>query len=276
MSTWKYAVSWSKFVLALECPRKLQYTVDKKPAPGYSDTTFYKDLGIVVQFIFEQYFNQGVNQKPGGREPKVIEAVTEKILSSGYLQALKTTYPHNLDEEQLISRIREHTKSGFQIMNDIGITKHRIKSEVKWSSIFRGFRIFCMIDFLRETRQGVELYDGKGHAQKNADPRQILYYALAVAASGKAVNKAGLIYWQHGYEPVDVSPAAIKHFIDTDFKEGRQYFELLRKGTRETFEARPDKRRCRWCKWNQLCPESAVKLPAMKENLPDEVSFSEI
>lgn len=276
MSHWKYAVSWSKFVLALECPRKLQHTVDKKPSPGDRDTTFYMDLGTMVQFIFEQYYNQQINMKAGGREEKVIQAVTDKILASTYLEKLQTTYPHNLDEDELRKRIRAHTLKGFRIMNKMGMTKYKFRSEVKWSSVFRGFRMFCMIDFLREGRSGVYLFDGKGHGQMNADPRQVLYYALAVAASGHKIAGGGLIYWQHKYQPVDLSPAAIKHFIDTDFKQGRPYFEALQKGTQEVFETTPSKKICGRCRWKHVCEDSAVKLPAMRTDLPDVVGLGEL
>lgn len=136
--------------------------------------------------------------------------------------------------------------------------------------------MFGMIDFLREGRSGHYLFDGKGHAKKNADPMQLVYYAVAVAASGHKIAGGGLIYWNHDYEKVDLSPAALRQFIDNEFTQVRPIFEKLKNGTNEQLEARPEESRCKQCNWRNVCPFSATKTPPMKEGLPDSLGFGEL
>lgn len=275
MTVWNRPVSWSKFKLALDCPRSLQYAVDKKPH-GFADNTYYSALGTIVQFIFEQYFNQRVNLRQGGRNPKVIERVTDKILASNYIESLKVVYPYGKDRADLCAAVREQVTKGFLFMDKMGLTKYSVKSEVNWSSVFRGFRMFAKIDFLRHGSSGSYVFDGKGHKEMNADPRQVLYYCLSVAASGHKIAGGGIIYWRHGYKNLDVTPAALKRFIDGEFAEVRPLFEELKTGIQGPMEARPSKENCKFCKWRQVCPDSAVRRPPMKEDAPENVGFSEI
>lgn len=275
MTVWKHSVSWSKFKLALECPLQLQNTIDKKPH-GFGDGTYYTSLGKLVQFVFEQYFNQKVNLRPGGQEYGVIEKIFDRVIKVGYLDNLKVTYPHNKTEEDLIDAAKKHLENGFRVMKEMGLVKLAVRSEVKWNSVFRGFRMFGMVDFIRDGKSGMYIFDGKGHANKNADPRQVVYYALAIAASGHKIAGGGLIYWQHDYVPVDLRPEALKHFIDNEFAEARPWFEKLKNGTTEEFPARPEESVCKTCNWRNTCPFSKAKTPPMIEGLPQSVGFGEL
>ncbi len=275
MTTWRYSVSWSKFKLALLCPLQLQYTIDKKPH-GRSDINYYMVLGKLVQLAFELYFNQKINLKDGGRSPKTIEKLADKLLSSNWIASQNVTYPTGKTEDDLKTQARDQIIKGFAIMERLKLTHYPVRSEVKWNAVFRGFRMFCMIDFLREGRKGCWVFDGKGHSRMNADPMQVVYYALAVAAAGRDVAGGGLIYWQHDtYVPVDVSPKALRDFIDGPFAEGRAIFEELKDGV-QTLPAKPSRSTCGDCSWKNNCPVSAVKLPPMQEGLPETLGFGEL
>jgi len=274
MTVWRHSISWSKFKLALDCPLSLQFTIDKK-SHGRPTSTFYTALGKLSQLVFELYYNQKVNLKPGGQEESVILRATERVLNQKTIDALQISYPHNKTEDDLKQAVRDQVTGGFRIMKDIGLTKLEVRSEVKMIGVFRGFRMFALVDFLREGTSGDFIFDGKGHAKKNADPRQVVYYALNRASSGRKIAGGGMIYWNHGFEKVDVSPAALRHFVDTDFTRVRPYFEMLDKGSEGPFPATPSAEKCKVCPWRNTCEFSMAKNPPQQFGVPTEIGFGE-
>lgn len=277
MSTWNRPISFYRLKFAWSCPRALQYSVDKVP-PSDVGPNYYMQLGTWTQYTFELYFNQEVNLKLKGRSLRVIERVTEKVLASRKFQKEEISYPLGKTEDTLKEEIRRHVRLGFQTMDAKGLTRKKLRSEVRWRATFRGLRLYCQIDFLHEDGQRVDLYDGKGHAKEDADPRQLVFYALALAAAGRRPREAGLIYWQHGYRPVDVSPLAIRNFTEKDLDPALEWFNKLKEGTNETFPARPEPDRCWRCGWKSICESSPYRKPRRDDilELPGEVGFGEL
>jgi len=271
VTVWRHSISWSKFKLALNCPLELQKTIDGIP-PDHEKPNYYMKLGILVQKVFEEYFNQGVNLMSGGRDPKVLQRVVDRTLESSFYTDMEVTYPNDLNEEDLIEDMRYQVRNGLEIFGTMKLATKVIKSEVKWNAVFRGFRMFAMMDFYLAVPGGVAVYDGKGHKEKNADPGQILYYALALTASDRKVVDAGLIYWRHGFEPVDVSPAALRVFIDEKVEKVKPIFDQLKGGV-ESLPATPSKDACKWCAWRYSCLESAYRRPEVADTSLSNVGF---
>jgi CRISPR/Cas system-associated exonuclease Cas4 (RecB family) len=275
LTSWRHSVSWSKFKLGLPgaCQLQLRNTIEKRP-PSDPGTTYYQDLGKLVQYAFELYFNQGINKTAKGRSPEVMERVIDKIWASDHIPKMGTTYPMGKSETDLRREARIQVLNGHDIMRTMGILDRPLKSEVKWNSIFRGFRLFGMVDFIDDHKEGVGVYDGKGHVQKNADPKQVLYYALAIAASGKKILKGGLIYWRHGYEPLDLSPRALRDFIDGEFQAGREVFDRLATGT-DDLPPNPTSQNCNFCSWKTACPASVYRRREADTTRAEELTFGE-
>ena len=272
MTVWRYSISWSKFKLALDCPLALQKTIDKM-APDHEKPNYYMVKGNLVQKVFEEYFNQGINLSAKGREPRIIEKVTDRVLESRFFVSEDVTYPAEINEDDLIASVQHEVKNGLEIFRSRRLLDKRIKSEVKWNAVFRGFRMFAMMDFLHSSN-GYAVYDGKGHKEMNADPDQLRYYALALIASGRKVREAGLIYWNHGYDPVDVSPAALRTFIDEKVNKAKPIFDQLKAGV-ETLPATPSDKACNWCSWKYSCEFSAKRRPEVPNPTTEEVGFKE-
>lgn len=272
MTVWRYSISWSKLDLALRCPLALQKTIDKAPGARYQPT-FWMDSGTLVQKTFEVFFNQRINLKPGGDRPEVIQRATNKVLTSQFRKELGTTFPEGKSDTDLDIMVREHTAKGLEHLREIGLLIRDVRSEVKWNSIFRGMRTFAMIDFLTEGPDGIEIYDGKGHQKEDANPDQLRYYALTIASSGRKMAKGGLIYWQHGYREVDLSPPAIKLFADTTIQKVQPLFRQLADGV-EKLEATPSEKACGRCLWSQTCLSSAVRRPDVTNPITEEVGLN--
>lgn len=274
MTIWDKPVSWSKLKLALECPRSLQFAVDKVPATD-AGPNYYQQLGTWVQYCFEQYFNQDINLNPKGRSLDVMERVVSRVLMSSRWKRAQdeTTYPYEKTQTMLEAEILRQAKQGFLLFKTTGLLERKIRSEVKYAAVFRGMRMFCMIDFLIGEGQEFEVYDGKGHAKEDADPRQILYYALALIASGRHVRRAGLIYWNFGLTEVNVSPEAMRQFIDGDLVRGRAVMDSIKHGTAEELEAKPEPAKCGKCGWKSRCPASPYRRKEVLNTAGGEVDF---
>lgn len=257
--------------MALTCQAQLGKAINKEPASHYT-SNYWRELGKVTQKIFELYFNQQINLKAGGQEKEITDKVIQKIISSPVFTARQITYPMGKTEEDLKKDIIRQATNGFQYMKDMGLMNRPIRSEVKWMGTHNGFRLFGMLDFDCESSKGVSLFDGKGTKEPNSDPRQILHYALTVHAAGKKIDQAGFIYWDHGYKEVDVSPKALKAYIDGPIAEVRPIFKKLEVGT-EDLPTNPSKKNCNWCNWRHTCVDSVSKRPSPTSNEAGEVTF---
>lgn len=275
MTIWSYSISWSKLRLALDCPRQLQHTIDKKKH-GYGSQSYWALMGTLVQKVYELYFNQQVNLREKGRDDATIAKVADRVIDAVMKTNPEVSYRPDQTEEGLINEAKAQVISGIQFLKDAGILTKRVRSEVKLNGTFRGFRMFAMVDFLVEDeRNGDEIYDGKGYAQENADPRQVVYYALNRASSGRKLAKAGLIYWKHGFREVDVSPKALREFIDGDIASVRPLLEELKKGVTGLLPTKPSPTTCGHCNWRDTCEDSLKKKTEVTEFLPEDTGFRE-
>lgn len=275
MSTWNYGVSWSKLKAAMDCPRQLQYAVDKE-APTSVGPNYHMELGKLVQYVFELYFNQGFNLTEPGRRVEVPMKIAQKVLDAPSTQALPITYPHNLDYDNLRADVLHQVEKGFPTFEEAGILDKRVRAEVKWNGTFRNIRTFALIDFLvrspdpKDKRIGI--FDGKGHSQENADEGQVHYYGLTVGLTNQQMY-GGLLYWRHGYREVDLSPKALQTFVKERLEPVLPIFSELKKGV-TSLPATPSPSVCGRCNWKNTCKDSAYRRESTFDpQAPREVEF---
>lgn len=274
MTVWSKGISWSKMKLALECPLQLQKTIEREPCVEFRPN-YYMQLGTVVQKVYELYFNQQINLRPGGDREEVVGRCAQKVMGSDWFKNLGVSYPTGFDSVRMQESVMRHVKNGFVQLRDLGLLEKAVRSEVDWGATFRAFRIFGRMDFVvRENAIGVYLYDGKSNQEKSADVRQLLYYALVAYASGQKVLGGGFLYWQLDYEKVDLSAKAVKKFVDEDWGRGAKVFEQLKRGV-GTLPAVPEAKRCYFCSWGRTCEFSASAREPVDHLAPTSVSFGE-
>lgn len=269
---WDKPISWSKLKLLLTCPRSLQYELEKRP--GTHGPTYWMDLGKWVQYIFQLYFNQKVNLDPRGRTRAVFDKVVSRVVGDRKFAEKTTTYPAGKTDKDFETDVRNDAVQGFELFQKTGLLEKPLRAEQKWWGAFRGIRIFAMVDFDLLTPDGWEIYDGKGYTRMNADPRQLKHYALTLVASGQKVSKSGLLYWKHGLDPVDVSPPALKQFIDTDFAQALPTLQALKRGISEDLPATPGTH-CGRCFHRAICPVSEYYKPPLDDLGEKQVTFGE-
>lgn len=256
MTVWNHRLSWSKLILAESCQRRLQLTIDKAPRP-FSGTGYHAAAGITSQKVFELYFNKGLNLQDGGRDPKVPVRILDKILETPFLEDMNVQYSNMENEEMLTEAIRGQVIGGFETLGAAGLLHKRVRSEVKVSAVFRNLGMFCMVDFIVDLgRDNEEIWDGKGNNNKDADDGQVLYYTLSRLASGKTVKRGGFLYWKHDHVEIDLSPRALKTFIDERLQPVKPLFDELKQGISRELPTSPSFQACKWCAWKNVCKDS--------------------
>lgn len=284
MTVWRHNISWSKVKAALECPYRLQLIIDKAPVSDVGPN-YYQELGKIIQFTFEMYFNQGINLKgPHARTEAVIGRVTDKVLQSQWFKSRHITYASGTNEASLEKDIKEGIIEGRKTLLAAGLLDKPIQSEQKWISRFGGLGLFAMTDFTYcIDRKKVEVWDGKGHKYRDgkyaADPRQVSHYALTIAAAGRSMQRGGLLYWRYGaegVEEIDVTPQALKDYVDGPLEQVRPIFNRLRQGTEpgEDLEAKPSNDNCYKCSWKRRCKYSVFKTDLAETHNHGEVSLA--
>lgn len=277
MTVRRHNLSWSKIKHALECPYRLQLIVDKAQASDFGPN-YHQELGKTIQFAFEMFFNQGINLRgPEGRTEAVIGRVTDKVLASPWFTSKMITYPSGKSEFHLENDIKTGIIEGRKALIAANLYDKPLKSETKWIARFGGIGLFAYTDFTWEIdNKHVEVWDGKGHQKMNADPRQVLHYALTIAASGRKLTRGGLLYWRYGSEgvvPVDVGPQALKDYVDGPLAQVRPIFHRLKEGTEpgEELEAKPSNENCYYCFMKRRCKYSLFKEEPLPEDAPQDI-----
>jgi hypothetical protein len=250
-------VSWSNFDIALTCPRKLQYTLEKRPT-SIPTSSYWTVLGKVVQRVWEVYFANDVNLKKDGCTDLVVERVMARVLDHSSVKGREIPSVPGKTADDFWAECVSLVLTGLKAVRASGMMPLKIASEQRWRSVFKGFPMSCRMDFVHfdEDRKETQLWDGKAHTKKNANPNQLRFYALALYSAGWRTRHGGFLYWRHGFEEVDLTPSGLRDFVERDFARGRQIFQDLRQA-QTLLEATPSKAKCNRCLWRNNCPDSA-------------------
>lgn len=270
------------FKKMMDCPKQAEYAVrerlgDESCVISRDTATYHADAGTIVQKLYELYFNQQVNLRPGGMSEQTVANAIAKVLSSKPVTKIlaETTFPDGKTMADLRTFIVTSAATGRKALFDGGVLDQPMRSEVASPGEVDGYRIFAFIDFLRTTEKGVYIYDGKINASASADPRQLWYAALT---RDEPVLGGGFFYWKLGrYVAVDMSPEAIQKFKEGDFAESRRRWEPILGPGVESLEATPSYAACRFCNWNGMCPSAQRgKVREPNYDLPDEIGWGDL
>ena len=267
---WKNPVSWSRWKTALDCPRQLELTLERKPA-SEPRQTYYTLRGHLVQLVYTLYFNQKVNLRDKCRTPEALTRITDAVLQSPLMTRTVISYPKGKTEQDLRDTVHSQVQNGLLVLRSMGLLTKVMISEISINGKISNLAARGRLDFLREDGNFVEVYDGKGNAEDDADPRQIMFYALMLISNGKKVRRGGFLYWQRHYKEVDLSLPRLKQFLE-ELRETAELFHSLRKGIGGPLKAIPGKP-CYFCNWKRSCEVSKYFVPAIAKELSGELSF---
>lgn len=270
------------FLRMVNCPRQAEYAIREKEgdldaAREQTTSTYHADAGTIVQKLFELYFNQTVNLRPGGTQPEAVARACAKVLASKWATDLmaKTTYPHGKSEADLRKFVAESAATGRTALFEAGLLDKDVRSEVPSPGKAGDWRIFAQIDFLVKTPEGVYIYDGKINSSPNADKRQLWYTALT---REEPVLGGGFIYWKLGkFVPVRFDADTLSRFRDGDFAYGMERWRPVMTIGVEELEPEPSFSTCRWCPWNGRCRSATFsKRREPDYSLPTEIDWTDL
>lgn len=249
-------VSWSRFKTVLDCPKKLEHELLEIPGSEYG-TNYWRVRGTLVQYVFELFYGQQVNVRPGGTEQGVLERIAVKVFNSSKMIEDPVSYPSGKDESSLKEEVYLQVINGWRQLRDLGLLDKPVLVEQDWFTVYNGFRMSARFDFLWMHPGGkqAELFDGKGTMKPWSDVRQLYYYALMLLSSGVSVSRGGFLFYNHDSVIIPLGPTELKKFVDEDFRRGRLVFESLQKGIGE-LPATPSLETCRMCTWRLSCKAS--------------------
>lgn len=267
------ALSWSKMKLFLACPKQLELTIVRRPV-SRKFPNMYMELGNVVQMVFEVYFNQGVNRKAKGTDPRVLDRVCDVVFRSKRFLDRNIWLMKDWTMQRFQQRVREYVQTGRGGLEKAGVLDRPVKSEVLVSATLLGLNVRGKVDFIAEDDQEIVILDGKASREQDANPDQVLLYGAMIDKNqpGKKWVRGGLVYWQHGYVPVDMTPPALLGFLNGDLARTAEVFHKLKTGVDELV-ATPGKQVCGQCQWKTNCSDSLYYKMSDVDSVAEEVSF---
>lgn len=261
------AVSWSRFKTVLDCPKKLEHELNQIPVVEYGHN-YWRVRGTLVQFVFELFYANKVNQRFGGTARVVMERIAHKVLESGKMNEDPVSYPVDKNESTMKEEVLFQVLNGWRQLQELELLDKEVLVEKDWFTIYNGFRMSARFDYLYlYGSMGAELFDGKGTQKPWSDPRQLYYYALMLHSAGLKVTRGGFLFYNHDKVMLDLGHETLKRFVEEDFRRGRSVFDSLVKGVEE-LPATPSPETCRMCNWRLTCKDSLYNQGKRMETEP--------
>lgn len=246
---------YSKLAKYKSCPLSYKWTYIDNKVPKTPPNMYYAFPGIVIQKIFEYFYNREWFLKRGACREFMYEKASEIFE--------KTLKYCNVDWYASISK-KSKSKVYEDILEMIGkgldtIKRNKLlgklaKSEYKIQTYFEDNKYVVLtskIDFLIKNKDGLQILDGKATSNKAnylKDPTQLLFYAMIFKIKFKRYpDKIGYWFWRDGtISYVDIDEEKIE-----DLK--KEIKEVLYKIYKKKFEPTPNYKACLFCNYQGEC-----------------------
>jgi len=248
---------FSQFDLYKKCPQSYKWKYVDNRVPKTPPNLYYALPGIVIQKLFEEFYNnQWYLKRAACREfmynkaPEIYEnalkwttvdwnsKIAKKTKHDVYAEFLDMI-GKNLDvvkEQKLLGKV---AKSEFKIISNFDNNPYVI--------------LTSKLDFIIQNHLGMLILDGKATSAKKRyldDPSQLYFYAMIYKFKYKKYpDKIGFWFWRTcEIEYVDFDDAKIE-----TLKE--EIKDVLYKIYKKKFEAKPEYKTCLFCSYQDECLE---------------------
>lgn len=261
MITYYKPVSWSRIKEALECPKKLQFFIDKTP-PRYDDT-YYMAAGMVVQRAFELYYSKGIYKIKSRQSAETLLEIAKRLVEAKWAEVeLKANLTFKQDRTPVSywKRIETGIIGGWKVLAEENLVGTPLLVETMWRGKHEKLNIFAKIDFLEGPQtedKVVRLYDGKLSTHKQ-DLNQLLFYTLVLKSCGYRVKELAFIYYLTGKldriasTEMGVNALLDNFLITPEWQRASKIFNALKMGVKE-LPATPERRLCQICQYRYTC-----------------------
>lgn len=256
---------YSQFDLYNKCPLsyKWKYVDFKKPkAPP---NRYYALKGIVIQKMFELFYNnEWFLKRSACREfmyskaPEIYED-TLKWCHVDWQSKIAKKTKHEVYDEFL-----EMIGKNLDLVKEKKLLGKYAKSEVKLTSFFEKNNYVILtskVDFIIHNQDGLQILDGKATSNKKGyldNPAQLYFYAMMYHFKNKVYpDRLGFWFYKTAeIQYVDFSPEKVE-------KLKEDISDVLYKIYKKKFDATPSYSKCLFCDYKDECHER-IKSEATK------------
>jgi len=256
----EYWLSYSSYKLYNECPQHYRWRKVDKKDPPVPDSRHNAVVGSVVQRVYEDFYNVELWRKGADTSSALMDLVPKyfyEYLDNEYVNFDDVTCPYTM--EDLLGMCEEMVPRVLQGIKDHGLLGPYARSEVTVRAhLEKNFFMFGRVDFVIRKADGtLLLIDGKAskHREKYVDEEQLLFYALAFSIMhGKIPDKLGFFFYhfadegERAFDWIEPTPerlAALRVKVQDTFT----------KIQRTWFRATPSGSACKYCEFENMCPE---------------------
>ena len=294
-----FTLYWTNHARYENCPRQFLWyngwgVIDLGQGPGRGKpfpvqrSKHDAVLGIVIQSVIEDLYNNELWRHPAGLQRELLERVEKTF----HLQLAK---PKNFIEwrfapsrEEMLETCRQGVLGYLRTMKQHRLLGPYARAEVDligWVDKFTpvGGRADMII---RRDDTGISILDGKNskHKGKYTDPDQLRWYALChFLAYSQMPDRLGFIYYRYPYgTPIEGSDQ-VEEGVEwvpctrEDIQGLAQRAIKVRKGLlKEKFDPNPTPKGCQFCDFETVCDarvaqrESNSRGRRKSQDLPDD------
>jgi len=269
---------YSQYDLYQKCPQSYMWKYIDRRKPKTPPNFYYALPGVVVQKIFEYFYNREWFRKRGDcrefmyNQASEIFSKTLSWMTIDWNARIAKKTKHDVYDEflEMIGRnldvIKEHkllgkfAKSEFKIKQYFGNNKHVL--------------LTSKIDFLIHNHLGMQILDGKATSNKSSymkNPAQLFFYAMMYKFQYKKYpDKIGYWFYRTGeIQYIDFKDDDIQALQD-DIKN------VLYKIFKKKFDATPEYSACLFCNYKDECLDRIKDQNEKAAAKADEITQSDL
>ena len=247
---------YSRMNLYKKCPQSYKWQYKDCRTPKTPPNMYYAFPGIVIQKIFELFYNNEWYRKGKECRPFIYTKAAE--IFSDVLRYTKVDWESEIakkTKQQVYEEILEMIGRNLDVFKEQKLLGEVSKSEYKIQSYFGDNKYVILnskVDFLIESKtRGVQILDGKATSNKAdyvKNPTQLFFYAMMYKLkSGRYPDKVGYWFWRTGEVVyIDFDDTVIEN-LKVEIKD------ILYKIYKEKFDPTPSFSNCIFCNYKEEC-----------------------
>ena len=247
---------FSRYDLYKKCPQSYLWKYEENRIPKTPPNMYYALPGIVIQKIFELFYNDCWYLKRGAcrefmynKAPEIYESTLKWLSVDWQSHIAKKT------KQQVFDEILEMIGKNLDVIKEKKLLGPLSKSEFKLQSYFETNKFVLLtskVDFLfKTTAEGTMILDGKATSNKNnylKNPAQLYFYAMIYKFKyGVYPDKVGYWFWRDG----DIKYVDFDDTIIESLKEDIK--DVMYKIYKKKFVATPEYSTCLFCNYQDEC-----------------------
>jgi len=269
---------YSRLDLFQRCPLSFKWKYVDARVPKTPPNMYYAFPGIVIQKIFEHFYNDEWFRKRAGcrpfmydRTPEIFEKTLKWVNVDWQSKIAKKT------KKEVYLEIVEMVGKNLDLIKEKKLLGKFAKSEYKIRTFFGDNKYVVLsskIDFLIYNDDGMQILDGKATSNKRnyiKNPTQLFFYAMMHKFKyGKYPDKIGYWFWRDAklvYIDFDKSKIDV---LRTEIDDA------LYKIFKKKFDPTPSYKNCLFCNYKDECLERKKHIAVTQDEKLGKISSEDL